>query len=153
MRAWLCTSVLHGVLCGTCRVVVWWLGAVSSSSPGLLLQDAPLSDCTDTIDGLDLSEQGYSPARSIRKVHEQTKLADCPQLSLPPVVAFFLIFFLFLGKPYSLWFTNSIHAHDQGIIVLFCSTDCWYVHNYTLGSHPPVRFIMITFTNLPLSLI
>ncbi|XP_048114157.1 alpha-adducin isoform X13 [Alosa alosa] len=30
-------------------------------------QDAPLSDCTDSIDGLDLSEQVYSPARSIRK--------------------------------------------------------------------------------------
>uniref|UniRef100_A0AAY4DR27 Alpha-adducin n=1 Tax=Denticeps clupeoides TaxID=299321 RepID=A0AAY4DR27_9TELE len=31
------------------------------------VQDAPLSDCTDTIDGLDLSEQAYSPAKSIRK--------------------------------------------------------------------------------------
>ncbi|XP_060917868.1 alpha-adducin isoform X6 [Labrus mixtus] len=30
-------------------------------------QDAPLSDCTDTIDGLDVSEGSYSPARSIRK--------------------------------------------------------------------------------------
>ncbi|XP_077354611.1 alpha-adducin isoform X3 [Festucalex cinctus] len=30
-------------------------------------QDAPLSDCTDTIDGLDASEGSYSPARSIRK--------------------------------------------------------------------------------------
>uniref|UniRef100_UPI003AAFDDF5 alpha-adducin n=1 Tax=Centroberyx gerrardi TaxID=166262 RepID=UPI003AAFDDF5 len=30
-------------------------------------QDAPLSDCTDTIDGLDVSEGAYSPAKSIRK--------------------------------------------------------------------------------------
>ncbi|XP_056874190.1 alpha-adducin isoform X8 [Takifugu flavidus] len=30
-------------------------------------QDAPLSDCTDTIDGLDGSEGSYSPAKSIRK--------------------------------------------------------------------------------------
>lgn len=37
-------------------------------SLGLLLQDAPLSDCTDTIDGLDVSEGSYSPAKSIRKV-------------------------------------------------------------------------------------
>uniref|UniRef100_A0AAQ4RIU8 Alpha-adducin n=1 Tax=Gasterosteus aculeatus aculeatus TaxID=481459 RepID=A0AAQ4RIU8_GASAC len=29
--------------------------------------DAPLSDCTDTIEGLDVSEGSYSPARSIRK--------------------------------------------------------------------------------------
>uniref|UniRef100_A0A8C6K9M9 Alpha-adducin n=1 Tax=Nothobranchius furzeri TaxID=105023 RepID=A0A8C6K9M9_NOTFU len=32
-----------------------------------VLQDAPLSDCTDTIDGLDVSEGSYSPAKSIRK--------------------------------------------------------------------------------------
>ncbi|KAJ8415617.1 hypothetical protein AAFF_G00425970 [Aldrovandia affinis] len=32
-----------------------------------IVQDAPLSDCTDTIDGLDLSEQTNSPAKSIRK--------------------------------------------------------------------------------------
>lgn len=38
------------------------------ASLGLLLQDAPLSDCTDTIDGLDVSEGSYSPAKSIRKV-------------------------------------------------------------------------------------
>nr|XP_043871878.1 alpha-adducin isoform X15 [Solea senegalensis] len=31
------------------------------------VQDAPLSDCTDTIDGLDVSEGSYSPAKSIRK--------------------------------------------------------------------------------------
>ncbi|XP_014869727.1 PREDICTED: alpha-adducin isoform X11 [Poecilia mexicana] len=31
------------------------------------LQDAPLSDCTDTIDGLDVSEGSYSPAKTIRK--------------------------------------------------------------------------------------
>ncbi|MEQ2205894.1 hypothetical protein XENOCAPTIV_017547 [Xenoophorus captivus] len=37
-------------------------------SLGLLLQDAPLSDCTDTIDGLDVSEGSYSPAKTIRKV-------------------------------------------------------------------------------------
>lgn len=37
-------------------------------SLALLLQDAPLSDCTDTIDGLDVSEGSYSPAKSIRKV-------------------------------------------------------------------------------------
>ncbi|KAM3873768.1 alpha-adducin isoform 1-T1 [Diretmus argenteus] len=30
-------------------------------------QDAPLSDCTDTIDGLDVSEGAYSPAKSLRK--------------------------------------------------------------------------------------
>ncbi|XP_031715808.1 alpha-adducin isoform X6 [Anarrhichthys ocellatus] len=30
-------------------------------------QDAPLSDCTDTIDDLDVSEGSYSPAKSIRK--------------------------------------------------------------------------------------
>ncbi|XP_061887325.1 alpha-adducin isoform X3 [Entelurus aequoreus] len=30
-------------------------------------QDVPLSDCTDTIDGLDAPEGSYSPARSIRK--------------------------------------------------------------------------------------
>uniref|UniRef100_A0A667Z9K1 Alpha-adducin n=1 Tax=Myripristis murdjan TaxID=586833 RepID=A0A667Z9K1_9TELE len=35
-------------------------------SLGLLLQDAPRSDCTDTIDGLDVSEGAYSPAK-IRK--------------------------------------------------------------------------------------
>ncbi|XP_035797155.2 alpha-adducin isoform X5 [Amphiprion ocellaris] len=32
-----------------------------------LNQDAPLSDCTDNIDGLDVSEGSYSPAKSIRK--------------------------------------------------------------------------------------
>ncbi|XP_064153523.1 alpha-adducin-like isoform X2 [Anguilla rostrata] len=32
-----------------------------------LIQDAPLSDCTDSIDGLDLCEQTNSPAKSIRK--------------------------------------------------------------------------------------
>ncbi|XP_067339582.1 alpha-adducin isoform X14 [Channa argus] len=32
-----------------------------------VLQDAPLSDCTDTIDGLDVSEGSYSPAKSFRK--------------------------------------------------------------------------------------
>ncbi|XP_066566633.1 alpha-adducin isoform X3 [Amia ocellicauda] len=31
------------------------------------VQDAPLSDCTETIDGLDLTEQANSPAKSIRK--------------------------------------------------------------------------------------
>uniref|UniRef100_A0A8C6T011 Alpha-adducin n=1 Tax=Neogobius melanostomus TaxID=47308 RepID=A0A8C6T011_9GOBI len=31
------------------------------------VQDAPLSDCTDTIDGLDVSEGSYSPAKSFRK--------------------------------------------------------------------------------------
>lgn len=41
---------------------------VPPPSLGLLLQDAPLSDCTDTIDGLDGSEGSYSPAKSIRKV-------------------------------------------------------------------------------------
>ncbi len=41
---------------------------VPPPSLGLLLQDAPLSDCTDTIDGLDVSEGSYSPAKSIRKV-------------------------------------------------------------------------------------
>lgn len=36
----------------------------------LLLQDAPLSDCTESIEGLDLTEQAYSPAKSlsVRKV-------------------------------------------------------------------------------------
>ncbi|KAL4623103.1 alpha-adducin-like isoform X2 [Arapaima gigas] len=37
------------------------------SQPGLLLQDAPLSDCTDTIDGLDLSERLRRPGRADRK--------------------------------------------------------------------------------------
>lgn len=41
---------------------------VAPPSLALLLQDAPLSDCTDTIDGLDGSEGSYSPAKSIRKV-------------------------------------------------------------------------------------
>uniref|UniRef100_A0A3B5KXB6 Alpha-adducin n=1 Tax=Xiphophorus couchianus TaxID=32473 RepID=A0A3B5KXB6_9TELE len=31
------------------------------------VSDAPLSDCTDTIDGLDVSEGSYSPAKTIRK--------------------------------------------------------------------------------------
>ncbi|XP_058882242.1 alpha-adducin-like isoform X9 [Acipenser ruthenus] len=30
-------------------------------------QDAPLSDCTETIDGLDLTEQAFSPAKTVRK--------------------------------------------------------------------------------------
>lgn len=36
----------------------------------LLLQDAPLSDCTESIEGLDLTEQAFSPAKSlsVRKV-------------------------------------------------------------------------------------
>lgn len=54
------------------RLLVWmqWCFSkvVPSPSLGLLLQDAPLSDCTDTIDGLDGSEGSYSPAKSIRKV-------------------------------------------------------------------------------------
>lgn len=51
------------------NVLVLELGFASSPpSLGLLLQDAPLSDCTDTIDGLDVSEGSYSPAKSIRKV-------------------------------------------------------------------------------------
>lgn len=49
-----------------CSCLKNWL--VPPPSLGLLLQDAPLSDCTDTIDGLDVSEGSYSPARSIRKV-------------------------------------------------------------------------------------
>lgn len=44
-----------------------WVEAVHRSSD-LLLQDAPLSDCTDSIDGIDLSDN-LSPARSVRKVH------------------------------------------------------------------------------------
>lgn len=37
----------------------------------LLLQDAPLSDCAETLDGFDLSEQAFSPAKihSVRKVY------------------------------------------------------------------------------------
>ncbi|XP_041081839.1 alpha-adducin-like isoform X3 [Polyodon spathula] len=31
------------------------------------VQDAPLSDCTETIDGLDLTEQAFSPAKTVRK--------------------------------------------------------------------------------------
>ncbi|KAF7248268.1 Alpha-adducin [Varanus komodoensis] len=31
----------------------------------LLLQDAPLSDCTETIEGLDPTEQAFSPAKSV----------------------------------------------------------------------------------------
>lgn len=51
------------------NVLVLELGFASPPpSLGLLLQDAPLSDCTDTIDGLDVSEGSYSPAKSIRKV-------------------------------------------------------------------------------------
>lgn len=54
------------------RRLVWmqrcFSTVVPSPSLGLLLQDAPLSDCTDTIDGLDGSEGSYSPAKSIRKV-------------------------------------------------------------------------------------
>lgn len=36
----------------------------------LLLQDAPLSDCTESIEGLDPTEQAFSPAKSlsVRKV-------------------------------------------------------------------------------------
>lgn len=42
--------------------VLWWLS--------LLLQDAPLSDCTETIEGLEFTEQTFSPAKSVsfRKV-------------------------------------------------------------------------------------
>lgn len=50
------------------NVLVFQELACAPPSLGLLLQDAPLSDCTDTIDGLDVSEGSYSPARSIRKV-------------------------------------------------------------------------------------
>lgn len=51
---------------------------VLSPSLSLLLQDAPLSDCTDTIASLDLSEAN-SPAKSFRKV-----LPDLPwPLTLP----------------------------------------------------------------------
>ncbi|XP_062268364.1 alpha-adducin isoform X1 [Platichthys flesus] len=39
----------------------------SSVGDRTFTQDAPLSDCTDTIDGLDVSEGSYSPAKSIRK--------------------------------------------------------------------------------------
>lgn len=49
-------------------------GCPSLPSLGLLLQDAPLSDCTDTIDGLDVSEGSYSPAKSIRKVLNRSSL-------------------------------------------------------------------------------
>ncbi|KAK6493046.1 alpha-adducin-like isoform X1 [Huso huso] len=31
------------------------------------VQDAPRSDCTETIDGLDLTEQAFSPAKTVRK--------------------------------------------------------------------------------------
>ncbi|KAH0616336.1 hypothetical protein JD844_027372 [Phrynosoma platyrhinos] len=34
-------------------------------SLNLLLQDAPLSDCTETIEGLDPTEQAFSPAKSV----------------------------------------------------------------------------------------
>lgn len=39
-------------------------------SLNLLLQDAPLSDCTETIEGLDPTEQAFNPAKSVsvRKV-------------------------------------------------------------------------------------
>lgn len=50
------------------NVLVLKSWVVLPPSLGLPLQDAPLSDCTDTIDGLDVSEGSYSPARSIRKV-------------------------------------------------------------------------------------
>lgn len=50
-----------------CMCVSVWVEAVHRSSD-LLLQDAPLSDCTDSIDGIDLSDN-LSPARSVRKVH------------------------------------------------------------------------------------
>lgn len=48
--------------------VVSICGGLVRCSPALLFQDAPLSDCTDSIDGIDPSES-FSPSRSIRKVH------------------------------------------------------------------------------------
>lgn len=48
--------------------VVSICGGLVRCSLALLFQDAPLSDCTDSIDGIDPSES-FSPSRSIRKVH------------------------------------------------------------------------------------
>lgn len=47
----------------------------------LLLQDAPLSDCTESIEGLDLTEQAFSPAKSL----SVRKVLACPT-ALNPVV-------------------------------------------------------------------
>lgn len=43
----------------------------------LLLQDAPLSDCTETIEGLDLTEQAFSPAKSLSVRKVLTALSYC----------------------------------------------------------------------------
>lgn len=40
----------------------------------LLLQDAPLSDCTESIEGLDPTEQAFSPAKSL----SVRKVLPCP---------------------------------------------------------------------------
>lgn len=49
----------------------------------LLLQDAPLSDCAEFIDGLDLSEQVLNRTNPVRKV-----LTDLLLLNAAPTVAF-----------------------------------------------------------------
>ncbi|XP_030623080.1 alpha-adducin [Chanos chanos] len=50
------------------------------------VQDAPLSDCTETIEGLDMSEQNYSPARSIRKGELVTASKAIIEKEYQPVV-------------------------------------------------------------------
>lgn len=66
------------------------LGRYLRLGPGLcslsfLLQDAPLSDCTETIEGLELTEQTFSPAKSLsfRKVLAALPSTTCRHV-LPP---------------------------------------------------------------------
>ena len=46
-------------------------------SLNLLLQDAPLSDCTETIEGLDPTEQAFSPGKSVSVRKVLTALSYC----------------------------------------------------------------------------
>lgn len=52
----------------------------------LLLQDAPLSGCSETLDGFDLSEQAFSPSKihSVRKVYTAVLLKILEILCLAP---------------------------------------------------------------------
>lgn len=50
----------------------------------LLLQDAPLSDCTETIEGLDLTEQAFSPAKSLSVRKVLTALSYCSKYCCSP---------------------------------------------------------------------
>ena len=58
--------------------------ACVSPSLNLLLQDAPLSDCMDCIDGPDVSEGASSPAKSFRKVLPVPVVTSSQCAPIPP---------------------------------------------------------------------